>query len=229
MSRCITWTGRRSPRNIAFHGPRERPRTLHTQLRGIRPAVEPSRTPEMAPLVPYHHRGECIQGTIGPDISDNFFMIRLDSDTTLRIDFATTDSVGGLQVVRLPDGQSNGSVNPADVISTSSTLVTNPVTLDLDLAAGLYLIRVCNFFNDADESPLGPTMPEAANDHAKSYAHRRSLLPVSLALRAERIGLVRSRDFDGGSPFQAAAGVDFSDPARRTGTPPSAEWRGNGR
>ncbi len=107
MSRCITWTGRRSPRNSAIRGSHERPKPLGARSRTIQPSIEPSPTPGMAPLVSYHHRGVCIQGGMGPDTTDHFFKIRLDPDTILRVDFATTDSVGGLQVIRLPDGSSN--------------------------------------------------------------------------------------------------------------------------
>lgn len=151
MSTLMTRAGRGSPRNSAIRGPRKRPKTFRTQPRSIRQSIDPSQTPGMAPLLPNHHRGVFIQGAFRPNITDHFFKIRLDSDTILRLAFATSNCVAGLQVVRLPDGQSSGSIAPADVLATASTLVTNPATSDLALGIGSYLIQIYNFFNDADE------------------------------------------------------------------------------
>jgi hypothetical protein len=146
MSMSKTRGSRPNLRNLGFHAPRRGP--TRSRPHGIRPGIDPGRSPGTAPLLRFLGRDECIAGVLGPTEADHFFKFRVDSDAILSLALASTGSVAGLQVIRSPDGQGNGG-GPVDILTTTSTLVTDPATLDVILGAGLYLVRVYGFFQDS--------------------------------------------------------------------------------
>jgi hypothetical protein len=111
-----------------------------------------------------------IHGALGPTDTDHFFKIQLGSDTGLRLGLSTESSVAGLQLIRLPDGQGDGSINLTDVLAPSSTLLKNPAMLDLTPGAGSYLVRIYNFFEDPDEYLLELSCRSACPDRPDGRA-----------------------------------------------------------
>src|SRR5262249_1738153 len=138
-----------SLRRPDFHRPLTRPTGARPRPRRMGPHIDPGRTPGTAPLLRFLHRGECLDGVLGPTDPDHFFKVRVDSDATLRLALAPPRSVAGLEVIRSPDGQDNGTLDPSDILVAISTLVTDPATLDLKVGADWYLVRVYNFFQDS--------------------------------------------------------------------------------
>jgi hypothetical protein len=151
MSPLMTCTGRRSMRKPAARISCEKSRTIRAQPRWSWPVIEPGRTPGTAPLLSYFERRHCIPGTFPATQTEHFYKIHIDSETILHLALSATKSVAGLHVARIPDRHSNSSLHAADVLATVSTLIADPVTRDLALGPGSYLIRVYNFFNEADE------------------------------------------------------------------------------
>ena len=143
---------------------------LRPKPRGIRQDIVPGRSPEMAPHLPSLDSGDRIHGVLKPAETDHFFKVRLDSETRLRLALATTNSVAGLQMVRSPEGRGDGRINPADVLAASSTLVTNPTTLDLTPGAGSYLIRFYTFYNDREEYLLSLSAQSSRTGRSPSRA-----------------------------------------------------------
>ena len=81
-----------------------------------------------------------VRDSIGPDDTDHYFAFTFDAPGTLVVTLSTESAVAGLQVVR--GVRTGGAIDPGEVLSTSSTLVENPVTVRRPLDAGSHFVRV---------------------------------------------------------------------------------------
>jgi hypothetical protein len=151
MSMPVTRLCRRTFRKPYGQSPKARRKGSRPRPRGAWSWITPGRTPGAAPALTVSDREVRVEGALGPNDSDHFFQIRVGSDAALRLGLSTRSSAAGLQLIRLPDGPSDGVIHTADALAELSTLVTDPAVLELTPGAGSYLVRVYNFFNDSDE------------------------------------------------------------------------------
>jgi hypothetical protein len=109
-----------------------------------------------------------IEDSVGPRDTDHYFAFSLHAPGTLVIRLATTAGVAGMQVMR--GVSTGGAIDPGEVLSTSSTLVDNPVMVCRSLHAGSYFVRVYHIDSGDQPYDLSLTVVRAERDQiAESF------------------------------------------------------------